>query len=78
MKRKRLHRRHSAKASLRVHELTKAGTSLNLKIYADMQKIGELEIGRGALYWFGRNRKTRKRIPWSKFSEMMDGLAYGA
>lgn len=33
-------------------------------------------IGRGSLYWYGRNRQKRKRIRWTKFAEMMDELAY--
>ncbi len=78
MRRRRLRRKHSAKASLHVHALTKAGTSLKLEIFADKQKIGELVIGRGSLYWWGPRRHTSKRISWSTFSAMMDGLAYGA
>jgi hypothetical protein len=46
---KRTARRHEVKAALQVHGLTKAGTSLNLRIYADRKKIGEMEIGRGSL-----------------------------
>ena len=37
--------------------------------------LGELEIGRGALYWTGRNRQKSKRISWTRFAEMMDELA---
>lgn len=70
-------RKHAVKAFLEVPELAKAGSSLNLNVYANGQKIGELIIGRGSLYWFGRNRRERKRIRWSKFAEMMDELAYG-
>ena len=57
--------------------LSKAGSSLNLEIFASKQKVGEVIIGRGSLYWYGRNRQKRKRINWSKFAEMMDRLAYG-
>ncbi len=48
-----------------------------MQIYADREKIGELQVGRGSLYWFGRSKKTRKRIDWSRFADMMDQLAYG-
>jgi len=34
-------------------------------------------IGRGSLFWYGRSRKRSKRIPWSRFADMMDRLAYG-
>ena len=70
-------KRHSVKAALNVPELSKAGSSLNLELFALDQKIGELQIGRGSLFWYGRNRVKSKRIRWTKFAEMMDELAYG-
>jgi hypothetical protein len=71
-------KKHSVRALLAVRELTRAGSSLNLVLYSDRTKLGELEIGQGSLYWWGRNRRTkRKRIRWSKFATMMDALAYG-
>ena len=70
-------RKHEVKADLANFELAKARSSLNLQIYANDEKIGELEIGRGSLYWHGRNRHRSKRIDWSQFASMMDGLAYG-
>jgi hypothetical protein len=74
---KRGKRRHEVKAGLSNFDLAKAGSSLNLQIYANREKIGELEVGRGSLYWYGRGRHKSKRINWTKFAEMMDGLAYG-
>ena len=76
MPKKKTVKRHSVRAELRVKELTKAGTSLNLEIYASKEKIGTLIIGSGSLFWFGKRRQIRKRIPWSRFAEMMDRLAY--
>jgi hypothetical protein len=70
-------RKHEVKADLSNFELAKARSSLNLKIYADKEKIGELEVGRGSLYWYGRKKQKSKRIDWSKFAQMMDRLAYG-
>ena len=69
-------RKHEVKADLKNFELAKARSSLNLNIYANDEKIGELEIGRGSLYWYGRSRHRSKRIDWSRFAEMMDQLAY--
>ena len=77
MVRKRLKRKHLVKAHLQVMELAKAGSSLELEIYASKEKLGTLIIGRGSLYWYGRNRHKSKRISWSRFAEMMDELAYG-
>ena len=70
-------RRHVVKAQLANFELVKAGSSLRLQIFSNAEKIGQLEVGRGSLYWYGRNRKSRERVDWSRFAEMMDELAYG-
>lgn len=77
MARKRLTKKHSVKAHLQVKELSRAGSSLDLEIYASREKLGTLIIGRGSLYWYGRNRQKSKRIEWTRFAEMMDQLAYG-
>ncbi len=70
-------RTHAVRAQLNVQELTKAGTSLTLEISARGEKIGELEIGRGSLYWKGGKRQIRKRLRWPEFAERMNKLAYG-
>lgn len=69
-------RKHAVKAELRVPGLSKAGSSLNLKIFARKSKLGEITIGRGSLYWRGTSRQKRKRISWTRFADMMDDLAY--
>jgi hypothetical protein len=76
-RKKRTKRKHEVKAALSNFDLAKAGSSLNLQIYANQEKIGELEVGRGSLYWYGRSRHKSKRINWTKFADMMDRLAYG-
>jgi hypothetical protein len=78
MPRKRLVKKHSVKAHFQVTELAKAGSSLDLEIYASKVKLGTLIIGRGSLYWYGKGRQKRKRVSWTRFAEMMDELAYGA
>jgi len=70
-------RAHVVRAEFKVHELSKAGTSLLLEIIEHGEKIGELEIGRGSLFWRGGRRQSRKRVRWGRFAELMDGLAYG-
>ena len=69
-------RKHEVKAALRNVELVKAKSSLRLAVFADGKKIGELQIGRGSLFWWGHKRKLSKQISWSRFAEMMDKLAY--
>jgi hypothetical protein len=73
----RAKKKHAVKAALSNVDLAKAGSSLNLQVYAHEEKIGELEVGRGSLYWYGRSRHKSKRINWTRFAEMMDQLAYG-
>jgi len=71
------HRVHSVSARLTVEEIAKAGSALNLEVFGSVGKLGELEIGRGSLFWTGRNRQKSKRIRWPDFADMMDRLAYG-
>lgn len=66
---------HAVSAQLSVTELLRAGTALTLEISGKEGKLGELEIGRGALYWKGRYQQTSKRISWTRFADMMDELA---
>ncbi len=74
-KKSKTRRVHSVKAQLSVTELSRAGTALTLEIGGKEGKLGELEIGRGALYWKGRYQQDAKRIGWTRFAEMMDELA---
>jgi hypothetical protein len=75
--RRRSTRKHQVNVSLQAFDISKAGTSLELEIFARGEKIGDLTLGRGSISWRGRNRQTRKRITWTRFAEMMDELAYG-
>ena len=70
-------RRHAVHAELTNVELVKAKSALRLQIFAQKEKLGEIQIGRGSIYWWGANRQKNKRIDWSKFARMMDELAYG-
>ncbi len=70
-------RKHTVKASVQIHDLTKAGTSIELDVYADEKQIGTVVIGRGSLTWRGGRRQREKRLTWSQFAEMMDKYAYG-
>jgi hypothetical protein len=65
------------RAELDNFELAKAKSALKLQIYSRGEKFGELQIGRGSLYWWGAHRQKFKRIRWSLFADMMNELAYG-
>lgn len=70
-------RKFAVKAGLANFTLAKAKSALTLQIYSHGEKLGELQVGRGSLYWSGANRKSEKRVPWEAFAQMMDELAYG-
>jgi hypothetical protein len=77
MKKKPRERKHRVKAYLQVEELAKAGSALYLDIFADQEKIGRVEIGRGSFTWYGGNRKIGRRISWSTFAQLLDEHCYG-
>jgi hypothetical protein len=58
--------------------LAEAKSALELKIYSRGEKLGELQIGRGSLYWFGANRQKAKRINWGDLARKLDELAYSS
>jgi hypothetical protein len=70
-------RQYQVRAKLTNFELAKAKSALRLQIYSRGEKVGELQVGRGSLYWWGSHRQKEKRIRWGKFAEMMNRLAYG-
>jgi len=70
-------KKHVVKANFQVFDLSKAGTSLELEIFeqqprASRRKIGTVIIGRGSLTWVKGGAHTGKRIPWSRFAEVME------
>jgi hypothetical protein len=73
----RVRRKHAVHARLNVPHLTKAGSGLELEIYAEDEKIGTLTIGRGSLFWKGGKRHKEKQISWTSFARMMDLMVYG-
>jgi hypothetical protein len=74
---KSLARTYEVKAEISNATLAKAKSALTLQIYRRDLKLGELQIGRGSLFWSGARRQSAKRIRWGRFAEMMDRLAYG-
>jgi hypothetical protein len=70
-------RTYEVKAEIHNATLAKAKSALTLQIYRRDEKLGEIQIGRGSLFWAGARRQSAKRIHWGRFAEMMDRLAYG-
>ena len=76
-RKKMLAHRYEVKAEISNATLAKAKSALSLQIYLRHMKLGEIQIGRGSLFWSGARRQSAKRIHWGRFAEMMDRLAYG-
>ncbi|MGV8079998.1 MAG: hypothetical protein AB2L22_08075 [Syntrophales bacterium] len=74
MKKKTINRVHSVRASAQIMELSKAGSSLDLEVYANKEKIGTIIIGRGSFEWIGASKKKGIKYSWTKFAELMDYL----
>jgi len=74
---KSLLRTYEVRAEISNATLAKAKSALTLQIYRKQMKLGEIQIGRGSLFWSGARRQSAKRIHWGRFAEMMDRLAYG-
>jgi hypothetical protein len=72
MAKKKTIRTHQVKAGIKNLDLTKAGTSIELNVYAAKDKIGTVEIGRGSLRWYGKGKQKPKVIPWSKLADWME------
>lgn len=70
-------RRFIVHAEVQNISLAKAGSALTLVVCDNNEKLGELRVGRGSLFWRGSARKRQKRIPWTRFADMLNELAYG-
>ncbi len=73
----RMRKKHTVKANLQIFNLSKAGTSLELEVFAQQsrtarRKIATVIIGRGSLTWKKGKGKKGRRITWSQLAEMME------
>ncbi|MDP1859846.1 MAG: hypothetical protein Q8K82_14330 [Gemmatimonadaceae bacterium] len=68
--------RFSVEASLENVELVRAGSSIKLEVFKRGEKLGELQIGRGSIFWWGAKRQKRKRLRWDKIADQFNRLAY--
>ena len=71
---KRRKRVHQVSCSMDVLELTRAGSSIYLRISAKGHKLGELRLGRGSLMWKAKGKRgdNWQRFRWTRFAEIMD------
>jgi len=68
-------RRYEVRAELANFALAKAKSALTLHIYERDEKLGELQIGRGSLYWWGAHRQKAKRLGWGAVAQELNKLA---
>ncbi len=40
-------------------------------VWSDETKLGELQVSQGSIDWVPGNGRTRYRVPWEKFHELM-------
>ena len=73
---KRKKQRFTVEATLQNVELVRAGSSIRLEVFRLGQKLGELHVGRGSIFWWGAKRQKRKRLRWDKVAEQFNRLAY--
>ena len=66
---------HRVSGNLKLVELTKAGSALELEIFDADGKLGTIIIGQGSFSWRGRHRKGKKTWQWSQFAKKLDELA---
>jgi hypothetical protein len=76
MKKRRAAQRFSVEATLSNVALVRAGSSIKLEVFKRGEKLGELHVGRGSIFWWGAKRHKRKRLRWDKVSEVLNRLAY--
>jgi hypothetical protein len=69
-------RKFEVRAEVANFTLAKAKSALTLQIYSRKAKFGQLEIGRGSLRWWSARSPTEHQIPWARFAQLMDELAY--
>jgi|HubBroStandDraft_4_1064222.scaffolds.fasta_scaffold00272_10 hypothetical protein len=65
LRRSRSHRKYRVRTELENFELGKVRSALTLQIFRRGKKLGELQLCRGSVYWWGARRQNKKkRITW--------------
>jgi hypothetical protein len=65
--------RHDVRIALRnAAALPKADSALIVEIRDEGALLGLLEIGRGSVIWWGRNKQRGKQIHWARFAQAME------
>jgi hypothetical protein len=75
-KKRQRSQRFEVEATLHNVGLVKAGSSIRLEVFKHGEKLGDLQIGRGSIFWWGAKRKNRKRLRWDRVADQFNRLAY--
>ncbi|PYR80476.1 MAG: hypothetical protein DMF87_08740 [Acidobacteria bacterium] len=75
-KKRKVAQRFKVEATLHNVELVRAGSSVRLQVFRRGEKLGDLQIGRGSIFWWGAKRKNRKRLRWDTVADQFNRLAY--
>jgi hypothetical protein len=66
-------KKHKVNVRVRVLELSKAGSGIELEVFAEGEKLGEIEIGHGSFGWRKASGKRGfQRVDWTTFAKLMN------
>jgi hypothetical protein len=66
-------KRHEVRVNVRVLELSKAGSGIELEVFAESEKLGEIEIGHGSFGWRKASGKRGfRRVDWTTFAAWLN------
>lgn len=68
--------RFTAEATIENVALTRAKSSITLEVFDRGEKLGELQIGRGSMFWWGAKRQKGKRLWWGQVATAFNKIAY--
>lgn len=64
---------HKVEGEMRVLELNQAGSAIELKVFADDEMLGTIQIGQGSFRWKNKNGKKYKALSWTEFFRVLNG-----
>lgn len=70
-------KKHEVKVKVQVLELSKAGSGIELEVFAEGEKLGVIEIGHGSFGWRKASGKLGfKRVDWTTFAGWLNERFY--
>jgi hypothetical protein len=66
-------KKHEVRVTVQVLELSKAGSGIELEVFAEGEKLGEIEIGHGSFGWRKASGKRGfRRVDWTTFADWLN------